>query len=233
MNDRQVLDEQMAYYRARAGEYDEWFFREGRYDRGPEHRAQWFQEVSAVEAELNAAAPRGDVLELACGTGLWTRHLLATAEKVTAVDAAPETIAVNRERVRSDRVEYVVADIFSWAPPRLFDFALFTFWLSHVPSSRFDAFWAMLARALRPGGRVFFVDSLLTQESTARDHEPIDDSGIVRRKLNDGREFDIVKIFHEPTGLEPRLAALGWRGYVRSSGQFFVYGCVTHEGAAR
>ena len=39
MDERKLLDEQMAYYRARADEYDEWFFREGRYDRGPEHRA--------------------------------------------------------------------------------------------------------------------------------------------------------------------------------------------------
>ena len=233
MEERQVLDEQMAYYRARAGEYDEWFFREGRYDRGPEHRAQWFREVATVEAELNAANPRGHALELACGTGLWTRHLLDTAETVTAVDASPETLAVNRDRLRSERVEYVVADIFSWTPPRRFDFVLFTFWLSHVPAARFESFWAMLARALAPGGRAFFVDSLLVQESTARDHATIDDSGIVRRKLNDGREFDIVKIFYEPTGLEPRLAALGWHGYVRSSGQFFVYGSVTHDGAAR
>jgi demethylmenaquinone methyltransferase/2-methoxy-6-polyprenyl-1,4-benzoquinol methylase len=233
MEERQVLDEQIAYYRARAGEYDEWFFREGRYDRGPEHRAAWFREVAAVEAALKAANPRGDVLELACGTGLWTRHLLETAERITAVDASPETIAVNRERTRSDRVEYVGADIFSWTPPRQFDFALFTFWLSHVPTSRFASFWAMLARALRPGGRVFFIDSLLQQDSTARDHASIDDSGIVRRKLNDGREFDIVKIFYEPGDLGRRLAALGWRGDVRGSGRFFVYGSVGFEGAAR
>ena len=31
----QVLSDQIAYYRARAGEYDEWWFRTGRYDRGP------------------------------------------------------------------------------------------------------------------------------------------------------------------------------------------------------
>ena len=31
-----LLCEQIAYYRARAGEYDEWFLRQGRYDRGSE-----------------------------------------------------------------------------------------------------------------------------------------------------------------------------------------------------
>jgi hypothetical protein len=32
MEERAILDEQLAYYRARAPEYDEWFLRHGRYD---------------------------------------------------------------------------------------------------------------------------------------------------------------------------------------------------------
>lgn len=31
-----ILQQQIAYYRARAGEYDEWFYRIGRYDRSAE-----------------------------------------------------------------------------------------------------------------------------------------------------------------------------------------------------
>ena len=31
-----IIQQQIAYYRARAGEYDEWFYRIGRYDRGAE-----------------------------------------------------------------------------------------------------------------------------------------------------------------------------------------------------
>ncbi len=33
-NHDRFVKEQIAYYQARAGEYDEWFFRQGRYDRG-------------------------------------------------------------------------------------------------------------------------------------------------------------------------------------------------------
>jgi hypothetical protein len=33
-----ILQEQIQYYRDRAAEYDEWFFRQDRYDRGGEHR---------------------------------------------------------------------------------------------------------------------------------------------------------------------------------------------------
>ena len=75
MEDQLILDEQKAYYRARANEYDEWFLRQGRYDRGPEHRKQWLGEAAEIEAQLRSAIRGGDVLELACGTGLWTQRL--------------------------------------------------------------------------------------------------------------------------------------------------------------
>ena len=90
MEERAILNEQMAYYRARAHEYDEWFLRQGRYDRGPEHRDQWLGEAAEIEAELLSAIHGVEVLELACGTGLWTQRLAENNKHVTAVDASPD-----------------------------------------------------------------------------------------------------------------------------------------------
>jgi demethylmenaquinone methyltransferase/2-methoxy-6-polyprenyl-1,4-benzoquinol methylase len=219
-----MLREQIEYYRARAAEYDEWFLREGRYDRGPQHREAWFNEVRLVETALRNELPRGEVLELACGTGLWTRHLVDRHARVVAVDASPEVIAINRQRVQSDRVNYVVADVFAWHPETRFDAVFFGFWLSHVPREQFEPFWKKVRASLKDGGRVFFVDSLLEQSSTAHDHDPLDQSGFASRRLNDGRAFRIVKVFYEPAELERRLSELGWQGWVRSSGTFFLYG---------
>jgi demethylmenaquinone methyltransferase/2-methoxy-6-polyprenyl-1,4-benzoquinol methylase len=227
MTDETALQEQIAYYRARAAEYDEWFLRTGRYDRGPAHRAAWEAEVATVERALREALPDGEILELACGTGLWTRHLVGAKRRVMAVDAAPEVLEINRARLPGAGVEYATADLFSWVPPAgRFDALFFGFWLSHVPADRFEPFWAMVRAALKPGGQIFWIDSLLEPASTARDHAPLDQSGVVSRRLNDGREFKIVKIFYEPTELEGHLTRLGWRGWVRSSGQFFHYGCM-------
>jgi len=36
-----LLAEQAGYYRDRAGEYEGWWFRRGRYDHGPETNARW------------------------------------------------------------------------------------------------------------------------------------------------------------------------------------------------
>jgi demethylmenaquinone methyltransferase/2-methoxy-6-polyprenyl-1,4-benzoquinol methylase len=233
MQDNALLAEQLEYYRARAAEYDEWFFRRGRYDRGELHRAQWLREADVVESALQKAAPPGHILELACGAGLWTRHLAKTHVHVTAVDAAPEVIAINRARVASNRVEYVVADLFSWAPAgAVCDLVFFGFWLSHVPDERFDQFWQLVHGALRPGGAAFFVDSLREQTSTAVDHGVFDNSGVVTRVLNDGRSFRIVKVFYEPETLQRRLARLGWKGAVQTTGKFFLYGLVAPGGQA-
>ena len=223
----QLVTDQIAYYRARAAEYDEWFLRQGRYDRGPEHRSEWFAEVESIRAALCAHTPFGSVLEPACGTGLWTELLAGHASSVVAIDSSSEAIALNAQRISAPHVRYVTADIFSWTTEETFDLIFFSFWLSHVPIARFEPFWSSLRSLLRPHGRVFFVDSLLEQESTAKDHGQLDRSGIVRRRLNDGREFDIVKVFHDPTALTDRLQSLGWRAEVHASGRFFLYGSAT------
>ncbi len=223
-SDRELLDEQIAYYRARAPEYDEWFNRTGRYDRGAEQRARWFREIGIAETALRSMGPLGDVLELACGTGLWTRHLAAISRRVLAVDAAPEAIAINRDRLRADNVAYVVSDIFTPSVATRVDVVFFSFWLSHVPPDRFDSFWRTVRSSLRPSGRVFFLDSLRDPSSAAVDHERVAGSSVARRRLNDGREYRVVKVFYEPLDLERRLCALGWRGTVRSTDHYFFWG---------
>jgi trans-aconitate methyltransferase len=93
------------------------------------------------------------VLELACGTGHWTPLLAARARSVTAVDAAPEMLAVARQRARGLPVQFIQADVFGWQPPRRYDTVFFACWLTHVPPARFAAFWSMVGMALAPGGQ--------------------------------------------------------------------------------
>lgn len=221
-----ILDEQVQYYRERAAEYDEWFFRQGRYDRGKEHRQQWFSEISEVKVALRAAMPSGDILELACGTGLWTQHLAPFATRLVAVDAAPEVISLNQQRVGSIAVKYIVTDLFNWTPCQKFDFVFFGFWLSHIPMEKFEGFWQMVRTALKPNGQVFFVDSLLNQASTAQNHKALNRQGYSERKLNDGKTYRVVKIFHEPNQLQDLLQNLGWLGHIDGTANYFLHGLV-------
>lgn len=224
-NHDSLLEEQKAYYRARAAEYDEWFLRIGRYDRGAQHRQQWFAEVSEAQQIVAELAPYGHLLEFAGGTGLWTERLVDSVESITVVDSSAEMIAINRARTNSDTVRFIQADIFSWEPDQQYDFVFFGFWLSHVPPERFDVFWALVARCLAPGGRVAFVDSLHDPNSTARDQflrQPEDT--VVTRRLNNGTQYEIVKVFYVPEQLQARLEAVGWTVSVRQTAQFFIIG---------
>ncbi|MCB0127563.1 MAG: class I SAM-dependent methyltransferase [Caldilineaceae bacterium] len=219
------LQDQIAYYRARAGEYDEWFLRQGRYDRDARENERWFADVAHLRRALDDFAPTGNVLELACGTGLWTEQLLCHATRITAVDASPEVLALNQQRLQSDRVAYVQADLFQWQPTERYDVVFFSFWLSHVPAQRFARFWQTVAHALHDNGRVFFIDSRHVESSTAKDHQlaPIE-SQIQERRLNDGRTYQIVKIFYEPTELHAALSQLGWQSTIQRTATYFLYG---------
>jgi len=229
MTDDTLLGQQLDYYRARAGEYDRWWLRQGRFDRGAEANARWFDETAKLERVLERFDPAGDVLELAGGTGLWTRHLAPHAQQLTVVDAAPEVLAINRERVGDPSVSYVQGDLFDYTPePGAYDVVFFSFWLSHVPADRFASFWHLVATALRPGGRVLFIDSARTERSTAADHRlPEQDEQTMTRRLDDGREFQIVKRFYDPGPLETELAGLGWTARVGQTGEFFIHGTAT------
>ncbi|MBO0793443.1 MAG: class I SAM-dependent methyltransferase [Ktedonobacteraceae bacterium] len=223
-----TLEEMQAYYRARAAEYDEWFYRQGRYDRGPERNARWFDELDVIKEELREFHIAGEVLELAPGTGVWTEQFIQSASAITAVDASPEMIAINRAKVASERVAYIQADLFAWEPTRTYDAVCFCFWLSHVPFERLDSFLMTVAKALKPGGKIFFADSRRQPDGTAVDQTlPQEQEQMMTRRLNDGREFRIVKNFYEPTWLEQRFADAGLDVAVKETPTFFIYGCGT------
>jgi demethylmenaquinone methyltransferase/2-methoxy-6-polyprenyl-1,4-benzoquinol methylase len=227
---RQVVREQIDYYRARAGEYDEWFYRIGRYDHGPALNQQWFDEVAVVAAALEQVGPVGSVLELAAGTGIWTERLLRIGERVTAIDASPEVIALNRQRVDSPRVTYRQADIFAWepAPDERYDLVFFSFWLSHVPPEELAPFLDRVSRAVSPGGHVFIIDSRPEQSGTAKDNPLREDEHIYRtRILNDGSRFTIVKVFYAPDELRQDLERAGLNADVRVTDHYFIYAHAT------
>lgn len=200
-----LLDEQVAYYRAVAREYED--------------HALPFAGVTELSDALDTFRPTGSVLELACGQGVWTEQLLRHADEVTAVDASSEMLAIASARITSERVSFVRADIFDWQPDRRYDVVFFGFWLSHVPLERFASFWALVADCLQQTGRVFFVDDGYRTPDELVHGES---SSIIRRRLTDGTAHRAVKVPHQPAELEERLAGMGWRVKVEPmSGPFF------------
>ena len=226
--DHPILAEQLAYYRARAREYDKWFRREGLHDLGEELNARWRLELDAVHSALDAFAPRGDVLELAYGTGEWTIRLAESATRVVGVDAAPEMRDLARAKLHDagkSNVELSVDDLVTWQPDRDYDVVFFAFWLSHVPDSHVDRFWRSVHDALRPGGRFFLVDAAhAAVEGNVIDAVRPPDRATELRRLEDGQEFRIVKRSLDLDRLARDLQGHGLHSSFVETGQFFVYG---------
>jgi demethylmenaquinone methyltransferase/2-methoxy-6-polyprenyl-1,4-benzoquinol methylase len=221
-----LLADQRTYYRHCAPDYDDWWLRRGPYDRGEEEAREWRAQVAEVVDSLARFRATGCVLELAGGTGWWTERLAETAGSLTVVDSSPETLDINRRRVRRPDIGYLIADLFSWQPLRgqVFDVVFFSFWLSHVPRSRFSSFWDLVHRCLAPGGRVFFVDNHLDRKRIGSDPHIVEESaGVQRRRLNDGSEHRVVKVFYEPEELRRLLGGEGWEAEVLAT-RWFVYG---------
>ncbi len=220
----EILEEMAQYYRERASEYDDWFYRRGRYNDRPETNPTWFAEVDEVFAALDALHLEGDILEIAPGTGIWTERLLRYANSITAVDASTEMMALNRARLGSDRVTYMQADIFAWQPARTYDAVSFSFWISHVPLDRLPAFLHMVATALKPGGKIFFVDG--RHEPMAADQSLAQEGKQLKiRALNDGRTFQIVKNYYDPAWLAARCKEAGLDVTVCQTATYLLYGC--------
>jgi demethylmenaquinone methyltransferase/2-methoxy-6-polyprenyl-1,4-benzoquinol methylase len=214
----------LAYYEARAPEYDDWYLRRGRYARGPIHDAAWNTELDAAGRWLDELPIRGEIVELAAGTGWWS-PLLASKGELSMYDAAGAPLDRARERLLAHGLRAHLHRRDAWAEPDRQVDAVFTgFWLSHVPRNRLDDFLALVRRWLKPGGTFAFIDSRFDLQSSAADHPiPADDRSV--RRLDDGREFTIVKVYYEPGELEAALHRAGFEGEtVTTTGRFFLTG---------
>lgn len=168
--------------------------------------------------------PRGDVLELACGSGRWTAELLRQADRVTAVDVAPGLLAVARRRLRDSRLRLLERDLFRWRPDRRYDLVFFAYWLCHVPASRFTWYWSWVERALKPSGRVFFIEVRETGIETGDPHDVHGVGTVTDRRLWDGRSFSLIQNHYEPAELRERLRRLGWPAMVQAMGTYSLVG---------
>ena len=174
-----------------------------------------------IEA-LASSGLSGDVLEIASGTGIWTQELVRNAASVTALDSSPEMHERSSSRLMGNpKVRYVVADIYDWVPDMSYDAVTFSFWLSHVPSSKLDDFVSKVARCLKLGGRVFFADQ--RREGLIREVMDPPGSEIARRSLVSGREFKIIKHFYSSEEIVRCFLQEGIKINISNTATLFYY----------
>jgi len=141
------------------------------------------------------------VLELACGTGWWTRRIAPVAESVLATDASEAMLAAARRNCAGlSAVRFRNVDAFA-LPADLgpssggFDALFAGFLWSHVGRSVLPRFVASLA-AVVPGGRFAFTDNLYVDDNnTPISRTDADGNGYQQRTLADGSRHEVMKNF--------------------------------------
>jgi SAM-dependent methyltransferase len=206
------------YYARRASEYERVYAK-------PERQGDLARLTTLVRDTLRGH----DVLEVACGTGYWTRVIAQVAPSVVATDSTPETIAVAQAKeYPRGPVRFEVADAFALGDvggPFTAGFA--GFWWSHVPRERLAAFLESWHRAVGPGALIVVADNLYVEGSNhpivRRDHHG---NTYQHRTLDSGQDFEVLKNF--PTEAELRGALQGHARDV-SVTSFTYYWCMRYR----
>ena len=165
---------------------------------------EWVQEIIA---ELMALGRDRTVLEVACGTGNWTRLVSKCARSITATDYSEKMLEVARSR-QIPNARFLQADAYDLGGVGNerceFGFAM---WLaSHLALSRWHEFITAFHAHLKPGAKVLLVDDI----RRADDGDPwfsklaTRDSYEIRR-LPNGESYEIVKTYFTPDQLRSLL----------------------------
>ncbi len=184
MTDKKTI---VDYYRARATEYEQIYYRDV-----PERR----QEIADHFIFVEKLAADKTVLELACGSGYWTQAAAKNAREVIATDIAPEMIKEAKTKKYNSPVTFINCDIYDLPfKSALFDLIIIGFWFSHEPKQNYSKFFEIIERPLKADGQIWLIDNNPPAEGTKSDFLHTDQAGnnFKSRRLNDGREFSILK----------------------------------------
>jgi demethylmenaquinone methyltransferase/2-methoxy-6-polyprenyl-1,4-benzoquinol methylase len=197
-----IEQDMAAYYVQRAATYERVYSK-------PERQA----DLRAMEASLPGRLAGRRVLEVACGTGWWTRHGAREAAAWLATDLNPETMALARTKALPACVEFAAVDGYTFEPiaGRSFDAAFAGCWWSHVPLARLAGWLDLLHARLEPGSRVVMLDNrFVPSSSTPLSRTDAEGNTYQARTLDDGSVHEVLKNFPSP---DQAVSVLGPRAH--------------------
>jgi len=111
-------------------------------------------EATALKSIL-ATIHFDDCLEIGCGTGKNTAWLVTKATNITAVDLSEEMLAKAKEKINSNAVEFIQADIINeWSfIKQQYDLITFSLVLEHIQN--LNHIFSEVAKVLKAGGHVY------------------------------------------------------------------------------
>jgi len=208
------MNDLASYYAKRAAEYERF------YDK-PERQGEY----AALRERVAGLLAGRRVLELACGTGYWTRVMAATAAEVTALDFNQEVLDVAASKnLPKDKVTFGIGD--AYEPPdlgRRHDALFAGFWWSHVLLQDLDSFLRGALNAVAPGSLIAFLDNRYVEGSnTPVSRRDAQGNTYQARKLEDGSSHEVLKNFPDDAELLRRASAHGTQAKVEDFKYFWL-----------
>lgn len=212
--------ELFAYYDARADGYEDFYLGKGAAISPLAH--EYPVDAAGVSALLSSFG-RGDVIDLACGTGFWLSSYGTGCTSVTLVDQSGPALARCRHRIDALGLRTIATiihgDIFEVPLPEAsYDACLLGFLLSHLTDPQIDALFERLRIILRARSEIAVIDSCWSE--ARRPHCQRD--SFERRSVPGGRSFMIRKKYYDRAELEPLLLRHGFMPRAEYAGNVFI-----------
>ncbi|MFX1314209.1 MAG: class I SAM-dependent methyltransferase [Promethearchaeota archaeon] len=173
------------YYADRAKEYDRTYSR-------PERQ----EDIKKIHLLLKNLLRGHKVLEIACGTGFWTKTIASVAKSITAVDINNEVIQIAKNRLSgSKNVVFIQDDVYLLNKVQgVFSAGYAGSWWSHILKSNLKGFLDVFHSHLQPGALIIFMDNRYREgSSTTISRTDSNGNTYQIRKLDDGQEYEILK----------------------------------------
>lgn len=175
------------YYQKRAKEYDLVYQK-------PERQS----DLKKLRAYLKTTFEKKKVLEIACGTGYWTKTIAETCMEICATDINEEVLKIAHSKCYPPNT-VVLGQYDFWQfeqEHNLFDSVFGGFIWSHILKKELPRFLTILQNQLDANGELIFIDNKYVEGSnTPISRTDVDGNTYQIRKLENGTEYEVLKNF--------------------------------------
>ncbi len=185
------------YYNKRAKEYERIYFK-------PERQ----EDIAAAELILKDLFKEKRVLEIACGTGFWTKFMAETAKSILATDINQSVLEIARsKKIEHSDLTFKRADFYTFKSEQKFSSLFAGFIWSHILKQDLLHFYKTIHALVEPGTQVVLMDNTYVEGS----NHPIvftdaEGNTFQNRMLDDGSAHQVLKNFATEEFLRNSLA---------------------------
>jgi ubiquinone/menaquinone biosynthesis C-methylase UbiE len=175
------------YYSKRANDYEQIYHRNN-----PVRQS----EQAKIKNLLRNSFGNKSVLEIACGTGYWTKAVAQTAQSITAVDNSTEMLEV--AKAKNIKAHFINDNAYTLNNVNdEFNAGLANFWFSHIPKDQINIFLTTFHKKLLPGSTVIMAENILNKDIGGEYIKKDEDVNTYKlRTLNDGTTYQILKNYY-------------------------------------